>query len=539
VAAIAPNSDIYLLHDVPLDNTFQHSIWFLNATNQHNYFYGKRKRSFSAQTYQRVHRYKIRLQVVSDDIYDCNYLMFRNTNFGNKWFYAFITEAEYINNSVTEITYEIDPLQTWFFDYNLKPCFVERQHSESDEIGEHILPEPVETGEYVFNNFGTLPGTANAYVIVATGNVQSFDPSAQASSGNIYSRTYGGLTLKAFSAGNKDAINQYVASFLQQPDAVVSMYMCPALLIEDTVPATGLLLDNTNTCRAMSEVAAGEVPGINSTMTLNGYKPHNNKMYTYPYNFLMLNNGMGDSLNLRYEFFDNLTPVLEYGGNVTQPVGVICRPKNYKGNEASTKTESLFLSNFPVCSWNVDSYDAWAAQNSVGFWGGKVLGGGVSIGAGIAGALLATNPIAAATIGVATGVGAISKATSVVTEMYEASIKADQVRGNTTGGSANFAVGSQAIYHSRMSVTYDYARMIDGFFDMFGYSVKRMKQPVIWARKHYTYVKTAGCVITGTVPADDSDKICKIFDTGITFWTNGDEVGNYTTCAPDNTPVGS
>ncbi len=35
---INPNSDIRLLHNVPLDNTYEHTIIFLNTTFQYNYF---------------------------------------------------------------------------------------------------------------------------------------------------------------------------------------------------------------------------------------------------------------------------------------------------------------------------------------------------------------------------------------------------------------------------------------------------------------------------------------------------------------------
>ena len=35
---INPNSDIKLLHNIPLDNTYEHTIYFGNSTLQYNYF---------------------------------------------------------------------------------------------------------------------------------------------------------------------------------------------------------------------------------------------------------------------------------------------------------------------------------------------------------------------------------------------------------------------------------------------------------------------------------------------------------------------
>ena len=43
-------------------------------------------------------------------------------------------------------------------------------------------------------------------------------------------------------------------------------------------------------------------------------------------------------------------------------------------------------------------------------------------------------------------------------------------------------------------------------------------------------------MLTGDLPAKDAEAIINIFDNGITFWNNIDEVGNYSL---DNTVVGS
>lgn len=91
----------------------------------------------------------MRVGLSADACYDCNYLMFQNSGFGSKWFYAFITSVEYVNNAVTEISFEIDVMQTWFFNYSVGECFIEREHSASDEIGENLVPETVNVGEYV------------------------------------------------------------------------------------------------------------------------------------------------------------------------------------------------------------------------------------------------------------------------------------------------------------------------------------------------------------------------------------------------------
>ena len=71
------------------------------------------------------------------------------------------------------------------------------------------------------------------------------------------------------------------------------------------------------------------------------------------------------------------------------------------------------------------------------------------------------------------------------------------------------------------------AKTIDDFFTEYGYATKRVKKPNINVRPHWTYTKTIGCNLKGNAPADDLKAIKDIFDNGITFWKNGDEIGNY------------
>ena len=80
---------------------------------------------------------------------------------------------------------------------------------------------------------------------------------------------------------------------------------------------------------------------------------------------------------------------------------------------------------------------------------------------------------------------------------------------------------------TNMHIRPEFAKILDDYFDRFGYATLRVKKPNINSRPHWNYTKTAGCTIKGSMPADDERRICGIFDNGITFWKNGDEVGNY------------
>ena len=220
---IEPNTTIKLLHNVPLDNTYEHTILFSSADEQANYFASLTKHNLSNNTYQRVQRGVAKIGLSADSCYDCNYLMFQNTNYGNKWFYAFIQKIEYINNAVCEVTFELDVMQTWLFDFTLKQCFVEREHTATDVIGEHIEPEPLETGEYVFNNYAPITQMSDMCICIAIVDVEN------ATDGTVYDGIYGSAKLWVYDSTDVTSVNAKINEYTQKPEAIISIYMLPKL----------------------------------------------------------------------------------------------------------------------------------------------------------------------------------------------------------------------------------------------------------------------------------------------------------------------
>lgn len=510
---IEPNTNIKILHNVPLENTYDHTIYFATAAAQNTYFAGLVKYNLTAYTYQRVNKGVMRVSGKADNYYDCNYLMFQNTNFGSKWFYAFITSVEYINNETTELTFEIDVIQTWLFDAHVEECFIERQHSITDAIGDNIVPETLATGEYIFNNYEPVTTMTDMCVVIAIVDTEG------SSSGNLYDGIYGSAELYVYNSTDVTGINSKIDEYTQAPDSIISMYMMPLILI-GSIPANHKLPYASGAIKNVVSKAA-----ITKNDTLDGYTPKNAKMYTYPYNFYHVDNASGNDISLRYEFFDNLQPVLELSGTVTQPVQMTIRPDSYKGvpsyselgGYTSLNTEVLQLNNFPMCSWNVDAYQAWIAQNSVPL---------ILNTASQAGQMVVSSAYSANPEGQLIG-GTIGMAANLLSQFYQASIMADISKGNFNNGGVNTAIGKQQFYGGRCSVSRQYAKMIDDFFTMYGYAVKSIGRLNTHSRPHWNYVKTVGCVLTGSIPSDDTRKIISIYDRGITFWKNGNEVGNY------------
>lgn len=122
---ISPQTDIRLVKS-PLTLNNKHQLTFNNIQAQKSYFLSLPYVEDINASYQRKDNV-IRFNSHIDNIISFNYCMYKNENYSNKWFYAFITGMRYINDNLTEITITTDVFQTWQFDLIYKQSFVERE----------------------------------------------------------------------------------------------------------------------------------------------------------------------------------------------------------------------------------------------------------------------------------------------------------------------------------------------------------------------------------------------------------------------------
>lgn len=514
---IEPGTNIKILKDCPLDTTYDHTIYFADKASQTNYFVRLTKYNLTNYTYQRVKRGVARVGIKADNLYDCNYMMFQNTNYGNKWFYAFIKSVEYVNNETSEITFEIDVMQTWFFDYTPDSCFVEREHAVKDGYT-NLQPEPVNLGEPVTN--GGYKAVVDLSDLCILFNVIDTTNLGQ---GRFYDGVYGAGAITAFLPTDIEGINNFLNQYAQKTNNIVAVYTCPRWIIQDSVTTGGTVL----TSAQISKHLDVNLPLLSTIEDVGGYIPVNKKLFTYPYNYIAVTNADGSSISLRYEYFESYRPQLRVNGCVTQPVQMVLRPRNYKGADECF-SEGISLGSFPLCSWAIDGYQAFIAQtaipSAVGILG-NIVGGGVVAGL--------TGGIGAAMTMANTAGSAVSNIGGLLSQGYKAAVGNDISSGSFNSSNANVSQHTNMFYWCRMSCSANYAEVIDNFFTRYGYATNRLKHPNRNSRPHWNYVKTQGCTLTGSVPSDDMRKLCQIYDNGITFWKNGNEIGNYSL---DNRP---
>ena len=122
-----PNGEVYLLHNVPLNASYEHTIDFKDKTEQFNYLRSFIKHSVDKFTYIRKEREYIVVELPLSALDDINYMIFRSAE-GERWYYAFVTNKTYVQDNVSQVYFMIDVMQTYMFDYEWRPSFIKQAH---------------------------------------------------------------------------------------------------------------------------------------------------------------------------------------------------------------------------------------------------------------------------------------------------------------------------------------------------------------------------------------------------------------------------
>ena len=523
---IVPQTEIRLLK-TPIEKEGNHTLTFNNINSQTSYFLSKTIKTYTEFTYQRE-----TAELVVPDSYDtintCNYLMYKNNGFTNKYFYAYITKMEYINENATRITFEIDSLQTWYFNINYHSCFVEREHVSNDTVGLHTVPEEVELGEYIsedrtlgesvsfaylWRRQGESAVIRNMYVVFGI----SENPGFSYPGGNKqYNSVYSGLYYVIFQTF-ADADN-YV-SYLQTQsagDVINTAFMIPEQFAQNINWTTSTMSGKTFTWSYLpftNDKTLLQQAYVNKTSYLgNSYIPKNNKLLTYPYKYFIISNNSGSATDYKYEDFNTNECNFNIEGAVTVGCSIKCIPMNYK-NESKNILYGIDSGKLPTCGWTNDSYTNWLTSNAV------------NIGLGIGEDIIK--------LGVGAGTGSLSATASGLQgiagslgEIYSRSKIPITAKGGITLGDYNFADKLTYTIHKKV-IKEEYAKIIDDYFSMYGYKINSVKVPNITGRSNWNYVKTIGCNFTGNIPQEDIEKIRNLFNSGITFWHNEENFLNY------------
>ena len=569
MAYIQPNSVIQLFQGINLDNRYLHTIYFANEQAQNTWFTSKVFKTYQQQSYTRYTRNQVKLKDDATTLLGCTYMRFKNDRAVDKWFYAFVTGCDYINENTVLITYEIDVMQTWFIQNGgIQPCYVIRQHVSDDTFGVNLEAEPVGSDVYdcdelaytsasgaLFGNYSLVINTTDDPINGDTGHAKT----------SIYNnKLYNGTTVTVTNLlGTDDEIEsalENVTTALQlllqgswesgrKPIEVVDMFTFPTQFAHYNV------LENTH---PLSITHAG---------SFDGYIPKNKKLFGYPFSFLQATTKDGSGCSYRWEYFDGM---LETSNEIDftaygNPIGggsIICYPDRYNGVNNNLDAK-IAITNFPKNPFNFDAYQAWIAsggstklereeaitnvrgvnalvsatstammqaQTGASMFGSNAMNLGepdTATMTDLSGMSRGANRAVQGVTGlVSTMMDVVEAKNKIAYHWADAKYQPNQIVGSATPN-VSVAMRQLDFYFFNVHVRKDEMKRLDDFLSTYGYAINKVEQPNLHSRQYWNFIQTQGAVITGNMPASSKDAIARIFDGGITFWHNGDQIGNY------------
>ena len=479
---------------------------------------------------------------VNADVLDAsgvNYCRYINPQAGNFYRYCFIDEIEYVAPETTRLHIRIDAFVTNIGSINYNQCFVEREHVANDTRGLHTLPEDVPTGNIVCNGV-----TYELCSDLSARSKSIFDS-------NYYAAIF--MTEHTFTAkGDYDSFigGNANCSYIVAPESIDDLgafieYITDINKSDSIIGIIPLLRDFTTAEEVNVPAGVAQEVGTNKVYilsdnggamysvslysnftTLDGYTPHNNKLYTYPYNYMSVVSSNGSNAIIEYEKITaNNNFLVSYSATMSPTLTLT--PHNYNG-VTNCLDKCVSFSQFAPIAYSIDTYNAWYAQNKnvVDLTLYEKAGAIVKAGAGALNAQSFSQANGAAeNVAAQTG-----NAIQWLASLKDMQRRPDEMRG-TLCGNAMLYMEKGGIQALDMCVKAEYAELIDRYFDMFGYNVSITKTPQISSRAHYNYCKTIGSNVYGAIAEDQKEMIDTLFNDGITVWhiSNGAIYGQYDT----------
>lgn len=557
MAGVAPNGNIWLLRGVPIDMAHTKTYRPKSAADQFTAFSAYKKYTLTEQTYIRHSINSIRVEYSADDVIDCNYMIFQNSAFSNKYFYAFITDVEYVSNNTCRIVFEIDNLQTYYFDIDFLPSLIAREHSATDNIGDSVTPEPIlASGQEIYSNPQAFQHDANGLYTVVVTTKDLLNPTQSRVYTTFTHFTLGGLVMAgAYNVCNvtSESLSDFanvITNYIETAGGlgeIIAIYAIP----KDAYPNGNW--DSTHSWLApivnpnMPDPKYYEVVKPTKGDTLDGYSPSNAKLYTYPYCFLRVSDYRGATKDFRYEYMGDGSHFRVVNSGIMPAPSEQLTALGYAGTDTqmSEWDNAMWISNYPTPTFSVSEFSDYYGANHNSQIAKQLSNiftsvvAGVTAGQGASGyqsdsgeTMPVSNPINNVT-------SAINNAITFYGKQQDLINRTSVINANQSSF-LSLMYGRDLFGTYRVCFNKTVLQMYDDYFTRFGYAVNRIKVPYFWnalGRTKYNYCKTQEANIrsksaTTGVPMGALSDITNIFNNGICLWENMSEVGFYS-----NNPV--
>lgn len=570
---------------------------YMSKAEQEKYFESKVKHTYTDCKYT-ARNGKLRVRGYVDTLNDVNYGFYKNEYNGTvKTYYFWIVEKNAVSKEVTELTIALDVFQTWVHDIRFNQCFVEREHVNDDTFGLHTFGESFELGDYTFADTRSINET-NGDVLYCLA-VSEFGNKALSTMTGKLMQGYGMIIADYDHLGNLQQTIQSICDE-GKADSIISLFTFPKKFFPvenasfDGTGATTFKVE-TNFTRKKYHWN-GKYNGVFTGLKEN-YVPKNNKCFCYPFNFLTVTSPNGSNVVLKFENFSNPSDInFVIDGTLTLNPRITCTPLGYTGKSYSYE-DSLEMGGFGLCSWNNDTFSNWYAQNShtlkassinisTGYTTSQTVTennyanarknaelskvqSGFNTGVGVVQSLFGSgwNIVGGIANAVGTGVSGVanmemdynrsmmnanndlrnasllnlnnyeSSMRSLVASVQDANVLPNTCKGDTSADGLDVARESNVFRVCHSQVKVEYIKIVDMYFQMYGYKVNEVKKPSLLGRKKWKFLKTVGSNCTGNIPQADLDAINALFDNGFTVWYNENDMYKFDVANPIETVI--
>lgn len=581
--ALSSATDIRFLSGVPFFNNYSDTRYFTSGQQAEQVAYFNTfptVHTMTDATFQRDQAGSfIRASASIDTLYSCNYVMFKNANHGDKWFYAFVTSLEYSSNHMTKTYIEIDVIQSWLFDIQIKPSYVEREHARLWDGGQPIInthKEPLAYGgEYDVVDEVHIQPSHLRYVVFITTKQIAYSNEAGTVPFLLKSGVLGSPTplyyyimplLRATmntpeQLGGSNTLNivQLMEFFATDEKAVNALQAC---YITDFI---GVPFDSSETTnisiptgygmsKAYLNIQGTGFPIIYMSGNINRFyesisvyidkyrnlKPvKESKLYMYPYTVYELQDFKGNIITFRPEYVDGNNIHIKIKGGIGFNNKVSYEIANYNNTDGKDASFQYSLidnnpNDIPIVTDYLSAFLQGNRNSIQARLDNSQLAGLTTGMQGIVSGLatgMTGNPIG----GVAMGFnGVLQGTTNHLAEMNSTNAQFEDAQNippsiNKMGGNTAFDYGNNlnGVRLIKKQIKDEYIESLESYFKKYGYKTNKLKMPNLKTRQHFNFVKTIGITVVGQVNNETMARIKRIFDSGITLWHTND-IGNYT-----------
>ena len=513
------------------------------------------------------------------DLYDrFNYMIFRNSDTDNKWWYCFVKDVTYIANLTTRIEFIVDSWNTFQFDIVYYKSWIERSHGEyTTNIGANLEPEPVgylDIVESVIDesNFDWSPklylqSTSNP--VTRSGRFPDYQVGGVGA--GIYNTPFyyyeAPEDIKQFIIdkgwNNDNAISDNIARYLEffgdymiyamkaafNPENpptppstpafdsnidhrsdLIGIIVRPTFMHDSSAFNNGMLTSNaSNLVSEQLELNSG----VGNTLS---YHPVNAKVLSSLFCKYRLFNLNGFSMEFRPELItydgidDNVDKLnVSISGKIVEGdlSVVVNNYHDYRKNHAE----------IPYAASRQIAYDENASVEKTLEKYGGLISAGISTAGNVAGLIATGGAVEAGSISASRGVArGLSSVNEDVGGISGALLNAERisednpvVKGDASSNIFRYGAAYVKLKLGKSTPTTSQCVHLDNFFNMFGYAQNTIGNPYsnMHNRARWDYIKTDMVNLKVNAPAKYEEDIKLILNSGVTVWHTISGFGDY------------